>query len=417
MRAALLCAALAVATAAAAHEGGASYSQWRLGPQGGVVELRVPARELARVAPDAASPDALGGWAATHLRLLEGDVPCTLRDTPEVQSSAADWAVVTWVVECPPPGPPTTIDLAPLLDGTTGHVHLARVVARDGSVSEHALTAGASRLDVRPAATPDGAAAVPGFGRWVALGLTHVAGGWDHLAFLAGLVLLAGSVGEVAVLVSAFTLAHATTLALAALGAVRPDAAAVETLIGFSIALVGAEDGWLLAGGGRAVPIVATALPALLAVEALRRGLATAAIDAPAAAAGIAPAATAALALAPAALAGLALFTACHFALLARATRPARLRAAVALAFGLVHGFGFAGALGVLDLPPARLAGALLGFNLGVEAAQLAAVALVWPLLRAATRRLGDVVPEAGAATVCSLGVYWFAVRLLATIR
>src|SRR5690606_18780961 len=44
---------------------------------------------------------------------------------------------------------------------------------------------------------------------------------------------------------------------------------------------------------------------------------------------------------------------------------------AFAFAFGLVHGFGFANALGELGLPKGRELAALLGFNLGVEAGQL----------------------------------------------
>lgn len=59
---------------------------------------------------------------------------------------------------------------------------------------------------------------------------------------------------------------------------------------------------------------------------------------------------------------------------------PAR-RAVVAAAFGLIHGFGFAAALGGLPLDGSALLLALLGFNLGVEAAQLAAVAVVLPAL------------------------------------
>lgn len=56
-------------------------------------------------------------------------------------------------------------------------------------------------------------------------------------------------------------------------------------------------------------------------------------------------------------------------------------RALVAAAFGLIHGFGFAAALGGLPLGGSDLALALLGFNLGIEAAQLAAVAAVLPAL------------------------------------
>jgi hydrogenase/urease accessory protein HupE len=57
----------------------------------------------------------------------------------------------------------------------------------------------------------------------------------------------------------------------------------------------------------------------------------------------------------------------------------------VAFTFGLLHGFGFAGALSEIGLPQHSIPFALLFFNLGVEAGQLlfiAAVLLAWALLR-----------------------------------
>jgi hydrogenase/urease accessory protein HupE len=50
---------------------------------------------------------------------------------------------------------------------------------------------------------------------------------------------------------------------------------------------------------------------------------------------------------------------------------------AIAFAFGLVHGFGFAGALREIGLPEGEVPAALLSFNLGVEAGQLAVVLTV----------------------------------------
>ncbi len=57
-----------------------------------------------------------------------------------------------------------------------------------------------------------------------------------------------------------------------------------------------------------------------------------------------------------------------------------RRRWMVAFGFGLIHGFGFASVLVDLGLPREALALALVGFNLGVEAGQLAIVALFLPL-------------------------------------
>jgi hydrogenase/urease accessory protein HupE len=62
--------------------------------------------------------------------------------------------------------------------------------------------------------------------------------------------------------------------------------------------------------------------------------------------------------------------------------------------FGLVHGFGFAGALQEIALPRADLPGALLAFNLGVEAGQLAVLAAVLPLMALARRGKWLAVPS-----------------------
>ncbi|MGH8032653.1 MAG: HupE/UreJ family protein, partial [Luteimonas sp.] len=56
-------------------------------------------------------------------------------------------------------------------------------------------------------------------------------------------------------------------------------------------------------------------------------------------------------------------------------------------AFGLIHGFGFAGALGELGLPKGQWLLALFSFNLGVEIGQLSVVAVVLPLLLAVRRQ------------------------------
>jgi hypothetical protein len=59
----------------------------------------------------------------------------------------------------------------------------------------------------------------------------------------------------------------------------------------------------------------------------------------------------------------------------------------VAFAFGLIHGFGFASVLRDLGLPQGALLLALVGFNLGVEAGQLAIVSVFLPLAYALRRR------------------------------
>lgn len=71
-------------------------------------------------------------------------------------------------------------------------------------------------------------------------------------------------------------------------------------------------------------------------------------------------------------------YVACENIFLQRA--PSR-RWLVSLLFGLVHGFGFAGALLELELPRDGLFSSLLFFNLGVEAGQAMIIALLFPAL------------------------------------
>jgi len=90
-------------------------------------------------------------------------------------------------------------------------------------------------------------------------------------------------------------------------------------------------------------------------------------------------------------------------------------RAWIAFAFGFVHGFGFAGVLGEMDLPPRALGLALFSFNLGVEIGQLLVVAVVAAALgalRARSAAFGRRLAFAGSIVVMAAGVFWFAERL-----
>ena len=388
-----------VAEAALAHGRSVSYSSWSFDAEGARVVARIEILELSRlpwfaVAPDASDPR-VGDYFVERLRLSTPDGVCETVEGPTALAARPGWSAHEWRVACPT-GAPRTLESAILLDAAPSHLHFVRARGQVGEIRERVLS-GREPTWEPFAAAASGKAGDTGLAGYVWLGMEHIASGVDHLAFLVALILLAASLGELATLVTGFTVAHSATLALAALGVLRPDAAAVEALIGFSVALVCAENAWLLAGRGKLVPAAVT-----LALVGLA-GLATRGVGL----------------LAPSVLLGLALFSACHFGMLSRVDRPARLRALVAFAFGLVHGFGFAAILGELELPRERLVSALFGFNAGVELGQLAIVIAVWPLLRAVSKlrggRAGVVVAEVGSAAVCALGVFWFVSRAYAS--
>ena len=58
--------------------------------------------------------------------------------------------------------------------------------------------------------------------RFVGAGIHHILIGFDHIAFLIGLLLLGGSLRQLLLVVSAFTVGHSVTLSLAALRAGEP---------------------------------------------------------------------------------------------------------------------------------------------------------------------------------------------------
>jgi hypothetical protein len=100
--------------------------------------------------------------------------------------------------------------------------------------------------------------------------------------------------------------------------------------------------------------------------------------------------------------------------LLASRLRPARLL--LVFGFGLLHGLGFAGALRELGWPEGRRLLALVSFNLGVEAGQLAVIGLALAIL-AVTAALGvDRRPlvRAGSILIAAVGVWWTVARLFA---
>jgi hydrogenase/urease accessory protein HupE len=91
----------------------------------------------------------------------------------------------------------------------------------------------------------------------------------------------------------------------------------------------------------------------------------------------------------------------------------------VAFAFGLMHGFGFAGALADVGLPEHAIPLALLFFNLGVELGQLLFIAAAL-LLGAALRRLRLTVPEAWkrftAYPIGGVAAFWVFERTAAIV-
>ena len=409
MRRAWLAAALLSALlpgAAGAHGRSTSTSSWEIdgaAPASARIAVRVAWADLQRVLPELGglTPDALRGrpdlaervdaYLAERYRLRVDGLTCPARlpITPLPTPDPTDLAR-RWSARCPRPGR-LSIRADAFTEAVPSHLHLARVRLGAAPPVERVFVLAAPELRLDASQKPPPPSSV---GAYLRLGIEHIATGYDHLAFLLALLLVGVSVGEVATIVTGFTVAHSLTLAVGVLGMVQPGASAVEALIGLSIAVVALENAALTVSARVRRGIVAC-LAALFAVS-------------------IAGALAGRVGVPATALAGVGVFSLCYFGLLRHVARPFRMRWLLAFVFGLIHGFGFAGVLVEMELPRERLARALFGFNAGVEAGQLALVTLAWPALRlvlrgtAARRRL---VVQAGSAGVLAAGLFWFVSR------
>lgn len=87
----------------------------------------------------------------------------------------------------------------------------------------------------------------------------------------------------------------------------------------------------------------------------------------------------------------------------------------VAFGFGLLHGFGFAGALADIGLPEGEVPMALLMFNVGVEAGQLAIVAIALAVLAVLRRIAPQHMPKILRISAYAIGIiasFWFIERI-----
>lgn len=161
---------------------------------------------------------------------------------------------------------------------------------------------------------------------YLRLGMEHLFMGADHLLFVLGLFFLAQSLRALVWTLSAFTLGHSLTLCLLALSIVQVHAPLVELSIALSL--------------------LALAVSLVRSVPSPHRPLRVATSD----------------------------------------REETRTRSvawpAVAMVLGLLHGLGFAGALSETGLPEHQIPLSLLGFNLGIECAQLLLVLCAFAFVR-----------------------------------
>ena len=327
----ILLALLVVSPRAHAHAIGISQGEYT--PQGTTlqVELAFSRSELASVLPDL-DEAALRSTFGEGLAVTRGDENCLL-ERFETRAIENDGVGINAQFRCETTSQDWQVRWPLLEELTLGHRHLANVHSESGT-SQAVLHARSDELRIGHAESVGG-----GFVGMLGFGVEHILTGYDHLLFLLGLVLLGGRTRDLLAMVTAFTVSHSITLAMAALQWLVPSPSLIEPIIALTVAWVGVEN--------------------FLKVDPTRRWRLT-------------------------------------------------------FVFGLIHGFGFAGALGEASIAAEQVPMSLLAFNLGVEAGQLLVLVAVVPAL-VLLRRLRSAAHGFAAANafIVLAGLAWFAERTL----
>ena len=325
-----------------AHQTGLSRGVYTAATPGVVeAELTLARADLAVIVPAVA--DALAGAIerqplplaslagfADLIVARAGDEPCAVAPFA-AEVVERDGITIALRVTCEGTGG-ISIDHRWIERASPGHRHIARVIDQD--VERAALLLAGETSLVVASPRPPGRAA------FIGIGVEHILFGVDHLVFLFALVLVGGRRASVLALVTAFTIAHSLTLALAVLDVAAPPASVIEPLIAVSIVWVGLENLFIT---------------------------------------------------------------------------DIKTRWRLAGVFGLVHGFGFAGALADVGLPADDVPVTLLAFNIGVELGQLAFLAVLVPPLELARRRgwLQRRFTVGASLAVSAAGLAWFIARVV----
>lgn len=184
---------------------------------------------------------------------LEPRMPAHCTDEGEREKSREGVDIVTrWVVDC---GETGLAGSAVAVDGVEGTPVNVLVFARfaDGRHARGVLSESRPQWEV-PLSQTGWQVAVSYFD----LGLEHILGGFDHLLFVLGLVLLVAPWKKLLWTVTGFTLGHSITLALATLDLVSLPSRFVEAAIAFSIY-------WLAVEVVREGPSLLKRFPAVMA--------------------------------------------------------------------------------------------------------------------------------------------------------
>ena len=273
------------------------------------------------------------------------------------------------------------------------HSHIARYIYDSNLSTEKLFTTQTKTWNLKDIYSSKESSVNSSFKEYVLLGIKHISTGYDHLAFLFGLLLLNQRLKRLVLAITGFTLGHSLTLSLAVLDLVRPVNSFIEALIGFSIALLGLE---FLIRHSKSNSTYVKNISYFLFLFLLLYFIFSEGSNS-------------------LGLLGLFVFSFCYLMLVSK-NLSSFFSLFIASIFGLIHGFGFGGFLFEVGFSEDNILKTLFGFNLGVEIGQLTAMSLFILIIFGISKldiKNKEYINPLLATFLVTLGTYWFVYRVI----
>jgi len=319
--------------------------------------------------------------------IILGDT-CKLKQPVEFnENNAAGVLKFYWDFQCSTL--PSNVSISLFQDLGVTHTHIARGVIDGETIPEFMFASQTDTWQINSLSQSNRNQS--SYWGYLISGIEHILSGWDHLAFLLGLILLYQG-RNLVIAITGFTIGHSLTLGLGAMNVLRVHSEMVEILIGFSILLLAVEKffkhHYEFDKGMKHLIFTSIALFPLAIFGVLE----------------------------PLLTLGLALFLTIYLSLTYHYSSP-WIPLMITVFFGLIHGLGFASSIAEVGIPQDRLWQIILSFNLGVELGQLAVAFGILGLFALAKRYFSQSyfssIHNITGAVVFSMGTFWFVTRAM----
>jgi len=384
-----------MATNLFAHNKSESYSNWTLFNNDITGIITIPSHEVTRLPLITQSNNSLSSsfleHAADNVHVFSKQTICSLVSRNILKASEG-FIRVELQFNCPQT-PPTKIDYRAIFELSPSHSHFAKIYHQGQLISELLINNASSPWEIN---TRETMKKNQSFGNFFVLGIEHILGGYDHLAFLFGILLVAASVKRSIIAITGFTIGHSASLFAATAGMVSTNSRIVEIVIGFTIMLMAVEysnyknNTKLLLTNSFTILLISLGVAAFYFGKISTRDLIC--------------------------YFGLGIFSysylnLCKISYSHYVKNTKYLLLIIALLFGFVHGLGFAGFLSETGMTSSNILWPLLGFNLGLEFGQICIISSCWIIYYYAKSLIKEPLPSILSGGLFGLGFFWFLTR------